>query len=60
LSQDERLASLDSQKSSVLAFRALHSEGNFLSRLCLLSEDRLSLTTESFLLGIVPSFTCEI
>lgn len=57
LSKNECLATLDWAESSSLANGALKLEGNLLCGLCLLSENGLGLTSETFLLGIISSLT---
>ncbi len=55
--KDEGLASLNRDHSSSLANTALELESNFLGSLCLLSENRLGLSTETLLLSIISSFS---
>jgi hypothetical protein len=57
LSELEGLASLEWKHSLAFALGALDLEDDLLGGLGLLSEDGLSLTTETLLLGIVTSLT---
>ena len=55
LSEDERLAATDNLAATDLAGGALELKGNLLGGLGLLAENRLGLSTESGLLGIVAA-----
>jgi hypothetical protein len=57
LSEDERLATADNLAATNLAGTALELESNLLGSLGLLAENRLGLSTESGLLGIVAAIT---
>merc|ERR1711907_635430 len=57
LAEDESSASLEDAEASRLGLSALELESNFLGLLSLLSEDGLSLTTETFLLHVISSLT---
>lgn len=57
LSKNECLATLNGAESSSLAGGALELESDLLGGLCLLSEDGLGLSSETFLLGIISSLT---
>lgn len=57
--QLEMLASLDWQLFTMLTFGALHPQHDFLRCFCLLSEDWLRLTTETFLFGVISPPTCN-
>lgn len=57
LSKNECLATLNGAESSSLAGGAFELKSNLLGSLCLLSEDGLGLTSETFLLGIISSLT---
>lgn len=54
-SKNEGLASAENLASSTLALGAFKSESNFLGLLGLFPENGLGLTTESLLLGTIPS-----
>ena len=53
--KDESLASAEKLAATNLALGALHSEGDLLGLLCLLSEDGLGLSTVAGLLGVVAT-----
>ena len=60
LTDIEMLASLQSMLVSLLAVIALELENDLLSCLCLLLENRLSLTTITLLLSVVTSLTLSM
>ena len=55
--KNEGLAPLNRDHSSSLANVALELESNLLGSLCLLSENRLGLSTETLLLSIISPFS---
>ena len=57
--ENEGLATLDGDESPELGLRALELEGDLLGSLGLLLEDRLGLTSEALLLGIVTSLSLD-
>lgn len=57
LSELEGLATLQGEHSLALALSALDLKDDLLGSLSLLSKDGLSLTSETFLLGVVSSLT---